>query len=269
MQIENATVASHRVYQGEYRLLTLTAPRCAAEVKPGQFIHLRIEHLHDAVLRRPFSVFDAGGKSLSILYKRVGRGTAAMQTLRARQPLSLLGPLGNGFPLDLAPKAMPVLVAGGYGAAPLHLLARRLPRPGVVFIGGATAADVLCVKAFEALGWTVQITTNDGSLGQPGLVTAALDAWLAARPSAGVPAFYACGPNGMLQAVGDRAMAGGWKAWLSLDRHMACGVGACLACVQRVRGHGAATWKRVCVDGPIFEAHEIVWDDNLDVDAKA
>jgi dihydroorotate dehydrogenase electron transfer subunit len=103
----------------------------------------------------------------------------------------------------------------------------------------------------------VRIATQDGSLGTQGLVTAPLDEALAANPKAEL---YACGPDGMLRAVGERAMQYGIKGWLSLDKHMVCGVGACLACVQKIRTKsGEEVLKRVCVDGPVFESREIVW----------
>ena len=102
-------------------------------------------------------------------------------------------------------------------------------------------------------------------MGRRGWVTEALDPWLETELGGRTPEFFACGPNGMLKAVGDRAIRGNWKAWLSLDRHMGCGVGACLACVQKVRKPGAdagggTAWARVCRDGPVFEGRQIVWE---------
>lgn len=261
MREENGTVTSHVPAGADYRVLTLALPGVAAEAKPGQFVHLRVASLHDALLRRPFSIYRVDGETLSILYKNVGRGTAAMQHLGTGDSVSVLGPLGNGFPLDLPAQATPVLVAGGYGVAPLYFLARQLPRTGTLFIGGAKAADILLADEFRKLAWQVEIATEDGSLGTRGLVTAALDAWMKARPPAAPAAFYACGPNGMLKAVGNRALQGNLKAWLSLDRHMGCGVGACLACVQKVRLAGKESLARVCTDGPIFEARDVIWDD--------
>jgi dihydroorotate dehydrogenase electron transfer subunit len=114
---------------------------------------------------------------------------------------------------------------------------------------------------FLELGWEVQIATEDGSMGIKGFVTAALDDWLANRDDNIIPEFFVCGPDGLLKAIGDRAIAGDWQGWLSLDKHMGCGVGACLACVQKIKnGDGAEVWKRVCKDGPVFESREIVWD---------
>jgi dihydroorotate dehydrogenase electron transfer subunit len=261
MQVENANVLRHEeLNEGRYKVLTLRAPGIAAAARPGQFVHLRVPLLADAVLRRPFSIYDADGHTLRILYKAVGRGTRLMLRLAPGDSLSLRGPLGHGFEHEPAPHEVPALVAGGYGAAPLYLLARTLPVRGAVFIGGASRLDILCRAEFEALGWPVHVTTEDASLGERGLVTAALDRWVAGLKSPAVPVYFACGPNGMLKAVGDRAIAAGHRAWLSLDRHMGCGVGACLACVQKVRKAGGTGWARVCKDGPVFEAREVVWE---------
>ncbi len=259
MKLDDAVVLEHSACGAGYRLLLLRAPAVAPVVAPGQFVHVQVPGLDGAVLRRPFSVYRADGDRLGILYKVVGRGTAVLAGAQPGARLSVIGPLGNGFPLDPGAGRLPVLVAGGYGVAPLSLLAARLPAPGAVFIGGATAADLLCVGEFGTLGWEVHLATEDGSRGVTGRVTVALDAWLETAPAGVV--FYACGPDGLLRAVGDRALARGEKAWLSLDKHMGCGVGACLACVQRIReADGTEAWKRVCRDGPVFEAREVVWD---------
>jgi dihydroorotate dehydrogenase electron transfer subunit len=232
----------------------------ASQVTPGQFIHLRVPRLDGAVLRRPFSVFKADATSLSVLYKQVGRGTQAMAAITKGEAVNIIGPLGNGFP-DPDGDCFPVLVAGGYGVAPLYLLASRMRTTGILFVGGRSAVDILCVDLFEAMGWDVRITTEDASLGEKGLVTQALDAWLESGGTEKCPEFFACGPDGLLKAVGDRAIAVDRPGWLSLDKHMGCGVGACLACVQRIlKTDGTIVWKRVCKDGPIFEAREIVWD---------
>lgn len=259
MKIEQARVRKHRLHSGQYRLLELECPAIAGQVAAGQFIHLRVPRLEASVLRRPFSIFDSDGEALSILYKDVGAGTVRMTALAPGETLSVMGPLGNGFPRG-ADGAHPVLVAGGYGVAPLHLLAKQWGRRGDVFIGGAASADVLCVEEFTALGWGVHTTTEDGSEGTRGLVTDALEAWLAQRADAAAPEFFACGPEGLLKAVGGMAVSRGLKAWLSMDKRMGCGAGACLACVQRIRlPDGGETWARVCREGPVFEARDIVW----------
>jgi dihydroorotate dehydrogenase electron transfer subunit len=259
MRIEDARIARHEEYAAGYRLLVLDAPTIAAAVKPGQFVHVKVPNLDGAVLRRPFSVFNADGTSLSVLYKPVGRGTEAMTRLAPGEAISVVGPLGNGFPAP-EPDTYPVLVAGGYGVAPLYMLATRTGLKGTVFIGAASAADVLCADDFRQLDWEVLVSTVDGTLGTRGLVTDVLDEWLGGRRAAAGPEFFACGPDGMLRAVGERAIRRGDKAWLSLDKHMGCGVGACLACVQKVRRGKDVEWVRVCKEGPVFEAREIVWE---------
>jgi dihydroorotate dehydrogenase electron transfer subunit len=263
MKLEQAKVLTHRELCGNYRLLVLHSPSIASRSKPGQFVHLRVPGMEDAVLRRPFSIYRAKGRSLSLLYKEIGRGTAAMGAIRQGDRISLIGPLGKGFPPSRR-ASFPVLVAGGYGVAPLLFLAERTKTKGILFVGGATASDVLCTSEFRKIGWKVLVATEDGSMGTKGLVTSALDAWIAKRKAGQPePEFYACGPDGMLKAVGQRAIANGWTAWLSLDKHMGCGVGACLTCVQRIRlDNGRETWARVCKDGPVFEARQIVWQES-------
>lgn len=259
---ENAEVLEHAEIQGGYNLLIMRAPSIAPAVQPGQFVHVLVPHLGESILRRPFSVFRADGERLAILYKGVGKGTRTLSYLHPGETLSLIGPLGRGYP-GLADGNVPVLVAGGYGMAALYLLARSLPVKGVAFFGGRASADILCVKEFEALGWKVIVTTEDGSLGTRGRVTDALDAWTAGEGAGRSPEFFVCGPSGMLKAVATRALAKAWPAWVSVDNNMACGVGACLTCVLKVHDTSAEgwTWARACREGPVFNATEIVWED--------
>ena len=141
-----------------YRYLVLEAPKMAAELQPGQFVHVRVPALETSALRRPFSVFDAEDGKVTVLYKTVGRGTAALNAVKAGDEINVLGPLGHGFPLKC--DGVPLLVGGGYGVAPLHFLAKRLNsntlnlKPQTLpklFIGGRTAADLLALDKFKAL----------------------------------------------------------------------------------------------------------------------
>jgi dihydroorotate dehydrogenase electron transfer subunit len=263
MKIERVRILKHDRVIGDYRLLVLAAPETAARAVPGQFVHIRVPFLESSALRRPFSLYRADAGEIWILYKVIGRGTASLAQVSCDDEIEIIGPLGNGFP-DPDPAHYPVLVAGGYGVAPLYLLATRTPLKGSLFIGGASEGDILCTDEFETIGWDVHVATVDGSRGGTGFVTDVLDAWLTARraetPAAPAPEFFGCGPDGMLKAIGDRALDGGWPGWLSMDKHMGCGVGACLACVQKTRdADGGEHWKRVCKDGPIFSASELVW----------
>ncbi|MDZ4200231.1 MAG: dihydroorotate dehydrogenase electron transfer subunit [Kiritimatiellia bacterium] len=261
MKIETSILLSHESVSGGYRVLTFEAPDISRQVRPGQFLHIRLPAPADAILRRPFSVFRADPPQMKILFKPVGRGTEAMLNLKPGDELNLLGPLGNGFPQPAA-DALPILIAGGYGMAALYLQARACPRPGIAFFGGARAGDILCVPDFEALGWNVRVATQDGTLGDRGLVTGPLDRWLKEERDGRKIEAFACGPNGMLRAIADRAAAGDWTAWVSMDRNMGCGVGACLTCVQKIRDpEGGWVWERVCREGPVFDSRTVVWED--------
>lgn len=268
---ENAAILGNGEAGAGYRLLRLSAPAICAEARPGQFVHVRIPDFDPVALRRPFSICDADPDTgvLTVLYKVVGRGTDALAKAREGAVADVLGPLGKSFP-DPAPGTVPVLVGGGYGVAPLHFLARRIrqardggagPESPVLFVGARTASDLLLLDRFGELGVEVRATTDDGSAGVKGLVTAAVDPWLASRADGSPePVFFACGPGPMLRAIDERAVNFGFKAWISLDRRMACGVGACFGCTQTVRMGGATAVARVCADGPVFPQGRIVWD---------
>ncbi|MCK5851335.1 MAG: dihydroorotate dehydrogenase electron transfer subunit, partial [Kiritimatiellae bacterium] len=240
-------------------LIRLFCPSIASSARPGQFVHLRIPGRDGPTLRRPFSILQADNDDISILYKCIGQGTKTLTKILAGDKISIIGPLGNGFPRQ-QDDTFPVLVGGGYGVAPLLYFARETEPKGILFVGAGTSADILCIDNFRELGWEVHVATDDGSTGHAGLVTDILENWLKKDLGTRKPEFFACGPRGMLKAVGDRAMAGKWKAWLSIDKHMGCGVGVCLACVQKIRHeNGKEELARVCRDGPIFEAADIVW----------
>ena len=258
MRDEKCKVVEHRDIGTGYRHLVLEAPMMAAELQPGQFVHVRVPALESSALRRPFSVFDAADGLVTVLYKTVGRGTLALNAVRPGDELLVMGPLGHGFPGKCAGTAL--LVGGGYGVAPMHFLARRLVAAGhravKAFVGGRTANDLLAIDRFQALGVEVFTATNDGSAGVKGLVTDPLDDELIAlRKSGSDFEFFACGPDPMLKAVALRATGTGSKGWISMDRHMICGVGACYACIQKtVRGN-----SRCCIEGPVFRAEDLVW----------
>ena len=252
---EQSVVALHEDAGPGYRFLELEAPRLADALAPGQFVHVRVPGLEPTALRRPFSVFDADAGRVTLLYKVVGRGTAALARAQVGDAVEVLGPLGHGFPSSS--KGVPLLVGGGYGVAPLHFLAKRLKDPrAILFVGGRTKDDLLALDRFAALGVEVRIATNDGSAGEKGFVTGPLDAALEGLRARG-EAFelFTCGPDGLLKAVSDRAVAAKMPGWISMDRHMVCGVGACYACIQKtVRGN-----SRCCVEGPVFRAEDLVW----------
>jgi dihydroorotate dehydrogenase electron transfer subunit len=241
-----------------YFRLVVRAPQIAPLVQPGQFAHVRVPPLKEALLRRPFSIFQADGRNLSLLYKSVGRGTEALSQMRPGEELSMIGPLGRGFTVPAPGGETPLLVAGGYGMAAMFLLAQRSPQKGVVFVGGRRRVDILCEKEFRGLGWEVRVATEDGSHGEKGLVTQPLLAELK-RGVAGRKLF-ACGPTPMLKAVGRIAEEFNLPAELSMDEHMCCGIGVCLTCVIPVKADGGWEYKRTCTDGPVFDSRQVLWE---------
>src|SRR5688572_19189154 len=241
-----------------YFRLVVRAPQIAPMVQPGQFAHVRIPPLREALLRRPFSIFQVEADTFSILYKAVGKGTQVLSRMRPGEVLSAIGPLGNGFTVPRRNGETPLLVAGGYGMAAMYLLAQRSPQKGTVFVGGRRRVDILCEAEFRALGWEVRTTTEDGSHGEKGLVTQPLIAEL--KRSKASRKIFACGPTPMLKAVGKIAEEFKVSAELSMDEHMCCGVGVCLTCVIPVKVAEGWEYQRTCTEGPVFDSREVMWE---------
>jgi dihydroorotate dehydrogenase electron transfer subunit len=241
-----------------YFRVVMRAPEIAAAAQPGQFVHLRVLPMTDALLRRPFSIYQASGEDISILYKTVGKGTDVLARMGPGEALSLIGPLGHGFTVPQAGGETPLLVAGGYGMAAMYLLAERSPQKGIAFVGGRRRVDILCEDEFQRLGWDVRVTTEDGSHGEKGLVTQPLLTELK-RTTAGRKLF-ACGPTAMLKAVAKIAEEFNVPAELSMDEHMCCGVGVCLTCVIPVKTADGWDYQRTCTEGPVFDSREVLWE---------
>ena len=247
-------VRNERVAEG-VGLLVLGAPRIAATVRPGQFIHLRVSVGADFLLRRPFSVHRVAGGSIEILYQVLGRGTRALSERVSGDVMDAIGPLGRGWRVPEG-AAHALLVAGGLGAAPLGMLAECLAERGVavsVAQGAPTAERLVAHELFEHVARRVEVATDDGSAGERGLVTAASLRLLGDDTPDVV---YSCGPEAMSRAVAAQALSAGVPCQVSLERLMACGVGACLSCVVTTTDGR----KRACVDGPVFDATEVCWD---------
>ncbi|MFO1477853.1 MAG: dihydroorotate dehydrogenase electron transfer subunit [Verrucomicrobiota bacterium] len=254
---ETVQIISNERDIDQYYRLTVRAPRVAPLVQPGQFAHIRILPMREALLRRPFSIFQSSADTVTFLYKSVGKGTSALSRMRAGEELGLLGPLGRGF--TVPETEIPLLVAGGYGMAALYLLAARSPVKGIVFVGGRRKLDILCEKEFQSIGWEIRAATEDGSHGEKGLVTLPLTTEL--RRAATGRKLFACGPTPMLKAVGKLAEEFNIPAELSMDEHMCCGVGVCLTCVIPVKTSGGGwEYQRTCTDGPVFDSSLVEWN---------
>ena len=258
---QTVQIVSNERDTDSYFRLVLRAPQIAPLIQPGQFAHVRILPMKDALLRRPFSIFQVAGDTFSILYKTVGKGTEALSRMRAGEELSVIAPLGHGFTVPKAGEETPLLVAGGYGMAAMFLLAQRSPQKGIVFVGGRRRVDILCEQEFAALGWEVRATTEDGSHGEQGLVTQPLLAEIRNQKSE-VRNYkvFACGPTPMLKAVGKIAAEFNLPAELSMDEHMCCGVGTCLTCVIPVKAGESWEYQRICTEGPVFDSRQIIWE---------
>jgi len=241
-----------------YFKLVGRAPQIAPLIRPGQFAHIRILPLKDALLRRPFSIYQVNGETFSILYKAVGKGTEVLSRMTPGEELSTIGPLGHGFTVPQPGGETPLLVAGGYGMAAMYLLAQRSPQKGIVFVGGRRRVDILCEKEFQALGWDVRVATEDGSHGEKGLVTQPLLAEL--RKKVAKRKLFACGPTPMLKAVAKIAAEFDVPAEVSADEHMCCGVGVCLTCVIPVKVGDGWEYQRTCTEGPVFDSRHVLWE---------
>jgi dihydroorotate dehydrogenase electron transfer subunit len=247
----------NRALQAGWRRLVLKAPGLT-EAEPGQFVHLLLGAATDPLLRRPFSVHyvDRQRQEIWLLFQVAGTGTL---DLAARQPgalLDLLGPLGRGFPFVDEP-AYTLLVAGGIGLAPLYYLARRRREtglPGALLIGAARGSALPDAAYFSSVGLAPLVATEDGSRGMMGRVTELLSLQLREGPP---PArIHACGPVPMLAAVVELARSKGLPTHISLEAHLACGVGACLGCAFPFTGASGIEYRRVCRDGPVFDGEE-------------
>lgn len=261
---EDASIVDNRNYRGDYYQITLSAPTISPHVQPGQFAHLKLPDQAGILLRRPFSIYDADADAgtISIIYKTVGKGTELLSELPTGSTISVLAPLGNGFPAP-KPGQRVIIVAGGYGCAATYLIAKRNDNPGICMIGGRSTGDILVEEEFEKAGYEVQISTDDGSRGVHGLVTVLLQKEFEENSDAAETAVYACGPNAMLKAVGQMCLKQGIEAFLSVDEHMCCGVGACFTCVVKIKADNPDGWEyiRSCKDGPVFRAADICWDE--------
>ena len=256
-------------------LISLHAPEQARLVRPGQFIMIKcVEGINEnPLLRRPFTVFGVhrntrGGRpdGIDLLVKDVGVGTHKLVRAKPGQILDCLGPLGRGFRVDheLRTKTSTAcLVAGGVGIAPLSLLVESLKtqriRP-VLFYGGASEADIILRDHFERFEIDIIYVTEDGSLGEQGLVTEPLNRYLELNPRKDIR-IYTCGPWGMMKAVHELAVRYDLICEAGLEARMGCGMGACLGCVVCSCGdHGETRYLRACIDGPVMESGLIDWN---------
>jgi dihydroorotate dehydrogenase electron transfer subunit len=250
-------------------LMRLKAPEIVQDALPGQFIHIKCSKDNYPLLRRPLSIhqIDKEKGEIFILFQIMGEGTKLLADRTIGDDLDIMGPIGNGF--NIYPESKKIVIAGGgMGVAPLLALCEELIRQGKevrVLIGALKKELVIGEESFKILGAKVDVVTDDGSYKHKGLVPDLLEGtieggWLADQ-------IFACGPKPMLRKINEIALKENIDYQASLEERMACGIGACLGCVCRIKTKNKKEdkvkyeYKRICVDGPIFEGSEVVWDD--------
>lgn len=252
---------------GVYHVLSLTAPGIADDAQPGQFVTISMGGPESSmVLRRAFAIHQVQsrgvyGGTMEIVVSPQGMGTRWLADRRRHDQLSVVGPLGRPFSLPTRRVAC-VLVGGGYGSAPLFMLAEQLRDRGCrvdVLIGASTEENLFGVLDLKRLSSSITVTTEDGSSGLRGRITDALPEMIE-RSSADI--VYACGPMGMLRAVSAITAERRVFTQCSVEESMACGIGVCMTCVLPIIGDdGVTRMMRSCVEGPTVRGDRVRWDD--------
>lgn len=251
-QVTDFILVEKRDY-GRSVLLRLRAEHALPDIVPGQFVQVRVDGSPSTYLRRPISIHDVdfGKNEIILLVQQVGDGTRHLAAAKEGDIINVVLPLGNGFTLPEKGE-MCLLVGGGIGIAPLYFFAKVLGKKGiqpVLLLGGKTETDLIRLADYQQFG-DVFVTTEDGSLGEKGFVTMH-SVWTERQ----FGKIYVCGPKPMMKAVAK--LAAEKDAWceVSLENLMACGLGACLCCVEdTVDGHIC-----VCKEGPVFNTRRLKW----------
>ena len=250
-----AEIRENRPLNGNHNLLSLHPLEPMVDPRPGQFYMVEVSRGYDPLLKRAFSLFRKTGDGFQIFYRIKGKGTTILRELKAGTTVDLLGPLGNGYPLPRADQR-PIVMAGGIGIASVFSLAEGLKDRAHLFYGARIGDEIFMADEMGAWKHDLVVCTDDGSCGRRGTVVDALADLLKDGLEKDVkPVIYACGPTPMLKEIAMVSIERRIPAYLSLEEHMACGIGACLGCVVKTRDG----YRRVCKEGPVFEASEIIW----------
>ncbi len=280
--LEDARVLQQTAFDGNQYVLRIESPKCAAHAQPGSFVHVTCDPA--IPMRRPLSIMraDARGGWIETLYKVVGPGLHALAARKAGDTLSTLGPIGKPFTLH-PDRPRPLLIGGGVGIPPMVFLANRLrartdvawkplvlmgseipfpfrTRPSNILVAGMPVGSIACMPMLEEWGIASRLATRAGFAGcYDGYVPALADEWLATLGPGELAQVevFACGPTPMLQATAKVARRYGVACQVSLEEFMACAVGGCAGCTVLVRTPEGPAMKRVCVDGPVFDAYTV------------
>ena len=247
-------VVSNEKLCPQFYLLKLDAKPILKEIRPGQFVHIRVKDGFEPFFRRPFSVYRAQ-KTLDVFYEPIGPGTTMMSQMKKGDEVDVLGPLGHEFSMPPKGTKQIVMIAGGIGVAPFMILSDQLKNRGcelILLYGGRTAGHVYPMKEFKDNGVKVFVATDDGSRGVKGRVSE-LFSKIDLHPQ--TTFLYTCGPNPMMAAVQKFATENNLKAEAACEEVMACALGACLGCsIKTTKGY-----KTVCYDGPVFDLSEVIF----------
>lgn len=249
-----STVIEQKMIADGICSMWLDAKEVAVQAKPGQFISV-YSNDKSRVLPRPISIceIDREKGTLRIVYRVVGKGTEEFSKAEAGDSFEILGPLGNGFPIEEAKGKKVLMIGGGIGVPPMLQTAKEIEGEAII-VSGYRNQDLFLKEELESAG-TLFIATEDGSVGTKGNV---VDAMRENQIEADM--MFACGPKPMLRALKNYALEKGIPCWISMEEKMACGVGACLACVcqsKDVDSHSHVHNKRICKDGPVFLSTEV------------
>ena len=259
---EKTRILAKQNLSQDFFSLKLSSLKIAANARPGQFVEVRVQDTVVPLLRRPLGIHRVGRENFELLFQIIGKGTQILSQKRVGEYLDVIGPLGHGFDFALSTEkgARNILIAGGMGVAPLLFLAQRMKgRSIIALIGAKNKAQILCENDFKKIGCEVMVATDDGSKGFRGKVTDLLKKILHATRYSVHGTVYSCGPRPMLKEISRISQEYKISAQISLEEHMACGIGACLGCVVDTKDG----FKRVCKEGPVFRADEIIWGTRL------
>lgn len=274
---EDAQIISHQAYEGKQHIMQLRAPDTASSALPGNFIHLVCDP--SLPMRRPMSIMRADKKtgSIDILYKVHGHGTSLLSQRKTGESINLLGPIGKPFKLNNYRKR-PLLIGGGVGIPPMVFLAEHIrnldeecnpfvimgsevpftfkTRPSQIIVPGIPEGVIACIPLLEDWGVASRLTSQQGYPGcYEGYVTDLARLWIdSIADRLDEIEIFSCGPTPMLKAVAALAQEYGVPCEISLEEYMACGIGGCAGCAVEVKTDKGPAMKRVCVDGPVFEA---------------
>lgn len=255
MEVKNLKVIKISYLSSDHFLLELENS-FTKKPSPGQFVHIKIPSLF---LRRPFSISGSDTKKISILFKVIGKGSKILSQIKKGEILNVIGPIGTPFPIKKEWEKI-FIVAGGTGVAPFFFLSNELIKKDkeVVFFYGAKDKDNVMFKVLPS-GINFVFSTDDGSYGTKGFIDKIFLKHLNQNSLPDV--IYAGGPYGLLSKIAKISEKYGIPAFVSLENRMACGTGVCYGCVTKIKTKDGWEYKKVCKDGPVFDASEVVWEE--------